>query len=269
MALLRRLHGVTKAKRSWAGRDLEVGNARGKERGVQYEPLTAALSGSQPCAGSLTSSCLSDPSLWDRLHTQALPGSSPNFDWFFGYEEVQGLLLPLLQRGTPQGPAVTPLRVLDVGCGTSDLCSGLYTKCPLPLNVLGVDFSPVAVSRMKQMLKGHSGLSPRHPDSRLHFLQADARNLGSICPSGSFQLVLDKGTWDAVARGGQPGAQQLLSECLRVLVPRGTLVQFSDEDPDVRLPCLEQGVGSRLVTVHELGPFKGLCYFAYLVQAAQ
>ncbi|XP_068922250.1 citrate synthase-lysine N-methyltransferase CSKMT, mitochondrial isoform X2 [Petaurus breviceps papuanus] len=240
MALLCRLHGVTRAKRSWAG--------------------------------SLASSCLSDPTLWDRLYAQALPGSSRNFDWFFGYEEVQGLILPLLQKGTPQKPAVAPIRVLDVGCGTSGLCSGLYTKCPLPLNVLGVDFSPVAVSHMKHMLEGHGEsprLSPRHPASRLHFLQADARNLGSVCASGSFELVLDKGTWDAVARGGLARAEELLSECLRVLAPQGTLVQFSDEDPDVRLPCLEQGAGSRLVTVHELGPFKGLCYFAYIVQAAQ
>ncbi|XP_043825412.1 citrate synthase-lysine N-methyltransferase CSKMT, mitochondrial [Dromiciops gliroides] len=236
MALPRRLlHEVTRAKCSWAG-------------------------------------SLADPNLWDRLHAQALPGSPPNFDWFFGYEEVQGLLLPLLQKGVPQGPAAPPLRVLDVGCGTSDLCPGLYTKCPLPLNVLGVDFSPVAVSRMKYLLEGHGdypGLHPRHPASCLRFLQADARNLGALCPSGSFQLVLDKGTWDAVARGGQAGAQQMLSECLRVLAPQGTLVQFSDEDPDVRLPCLEQGAGSRSVTAHELGPFRGISYFAYLVQAAQ
>ncbi|XP_072493352.1 citrate synthase-lysine N-methyltransferase CSKMT, mitochondrial [Notamacropus eugenii] len=235
MALLRRLlHGVT-TKRSWAG-------------------------------------SLADPSVWDRLHAETLLASAPHFDWFFGYEEVQGLLLPLLQKGDPREPAVAPLRVLDVGCGTSGLCSGLFTKCPLPLNVLGVDFSPAAVSHMKHMLEGHGqhpGLSPQHPASCLHFLQADARDLSSVCPSGAFQLVLDKGTWDAVARGGQAGAQQLLSECLRVLAPQGTLVQFSDEDPDVRLPCLERGTGSRLVTVHELGPFKGLSYFAYLVQAAQ
>ncbi|XP_027714619.1 citrate synthase-lysine N-methyltransferase CSKMT, mitochondrial [Vombatus ursinus] len=273
MALLRRLlHGVTRAKRSWAGRDLDVGHVGGIEGSAQRAPLTVAPSLSRPCAGSLAGSCLSDPSLWDRLHAQALPGSPPNFDWFFGYEEVQGLLLPLLQKGAPQGSAVAPLKVLDVGCGTSDLCSGLYTKCRLPLHVLGVDFSPVAVSHMKSLLEGHGDhpeLRPKHPASRLRFLQADARNLGSICPSGSFQLVLDKGTWDAVARGGQTGAQQLLSECLRVLAPKGTLVQFSDEDPDVRLPCLERGAGSRLVIVHELGPFRGVNYFAYLVQAAQ
>uniref|UniRef100_G1TUS8 Citrate synthase-lysine N-methyltransferase CSKMT, mitochondrial n=1 Tax=Oryctolagus cuniculus TaxID=9986 RepID=G1TUS8_RABIT len=218
-------------------------------------------------AGSLAGSCLADRCLWDRFHAQLRPGSAPTFDWFFGYEQVQGLLLPLLQEARAAGP----LRVLDVGCGTSGLCTGLYTSSPHPVDVLGVDFSPVAVAHMNSLLEGSQGqtpLCPGHPASRLHFMQADAQNLGPVAASGSFQLVLDKGTWDAVARGGLPGAYRLLSECLRVLSPQGTLIQFSDEDPDVRLPCLEQGSRGCNVTVQELGPFRGITYFAYLVQGA-
>ncbi|XP_036273180.1 citrate synthase-lysine N-methyltransferase CSKMT, mitochondrial [Pipistrellus kuhlii] len=218
-------------------------------------------------AGSLAGSCLADRGLWDKLHAQPRPGGVPTFDWFFGYEDAQGLLLPLL-RGAQ---AACPRRVLDVGCGTSSLSVGLYAKCPHPVDVLGVDFSPVAVAHMNNILEGGQGqtlLSPGHPASRLRFMQADARNLEPLA-SGSFQLVLDKGTWDAVARGGLPGASRLLSECLRVLSPQGTLIQFSDEDPDVRLPCLEQGSPGWSVTVQELGPFKGITYFAYLVQGSQ
>lgn len=99
-------------------------------------------------------------------------------------------------------------------------------------------------------------------------MQADAQNLAPVAPPGSFQLLLDKGTWDSVARGGLSGAYQVLSECLRVLSPQGTLIQFSDEDPDVRLPCLEQGSSGWTVTVQELGPFRGITYFAYLVQGS-
>lgn len=217
--------------------------------------------------GSLAGSCLADRCLWDKLHAQPRLGSIPTFDWFFGYEEAQGLLLPLLHGGR----AACPLRVLDVGCGTSSLCTGIYTKCPHPVDVLGLDFSPVAVAHMNSLLEGGQGqtpLNPGHPASRLHFMQADAQNLEPVASSGSFQLVLDKGTWDAVARGGLPGAYQLLSECLRVLSPQGTLIQFSDEDPDVRLPCLEQGSQGWTVTVQELGPFRGITYFAYLVQGS-
>ncbi|KAM9079934.1 citrate synthase-lysine N-methyltransferase CSKMT, mitochondrial isoform 2-T4 [Megaptera novaeangliae] len=218
-------------------------------------------------AGSLAGGCLADRRLWDKLPAQRRQGSAGTFDWFFGYEEAQGLLLPLLQ----EAPAACPPRVLDVGCGTSSLCTGLYTKCPHPVDVLGVDFSPVAVAHMNSLLEGGQGqtpLCPGHPASRLHFMQANAQNLQPVASSGSFHLVLDKGTWDALARGGLPGAYQLLSECLRVLSPGGTLIQFSDEDPDVRLPCLEQGSQGWTVSVQELGPFGGITYFAYLVQGS-
>ncbi|XP_008571711.1 PREDICTED: methyltransferase-like protein 12, mitochondrial [Galeopterus variegatus] len=218
-------------------------------------------------AGSLASSCLADRCLWDRFHAQPRLGSVPTFDWFFGYEEVKGLLLPLLQEARD----ACPLRVLDVGCGTSSLCTGLYTKSPHPVDVLGIDFSPVAVAHMNSLLEGGQGqalLFPGHPASRLHFMLADAQNLGPVASSDSFQLLLDKGTWDAIVRGGLPEAYQLLSECLRVLSPGGTLIQFSDEDPDVRLPCLEQGSHGWTVTVQKLGPFRGITYFAYLIQGS-
>ncbi|XP_055271704.1 citrate synthase-lysine N-methyltransferase CSKMT, mitochondrial isoform X2 [Moschus berezovskii] len=218
-------------------------------------------------AGSLAGSCLANFSLWDKLHAQPRQGSICTFDWFFGYEEAQGLLLPLLEKSR----AACPPRVLDVGCGTSSLCTGLYTKCPHPVDVLGVDFSPVAVAHMNSLLEGgqaQTPLRPGHPESSLHFMQADGQNLQPVASSGSFQLVLDKGTWDAVARGGLPGAYQLLAECLRVLSPQGTLIQFSDEDPDVRLPCLEKGSQGWTVTVQELGPFRGITYFAYVVQGS-
>lgn len=211
--------------------------------------------------GSLAGRCLADRRLWDELHARSHRGADPTFDWFFGYDEVQGLLLPLLQRP----PAAGPARVLDVGCGISGLCTGLYTKCPHPVDVLGVDFSPVAVAHMNSLLEGGT-LCPGHPASHLHFVQADAQNLEPVAASSSFDLVLDKGTWDAVIRGGHPGAYRLLSECLRVLQPQGTLIQFSDEDPDVRMPGLEQGVPGRTVSVQELGPFRGISYFAYMVQ---
>ncbi|KAM8928647.1 citrate synthase-lysine N-methyltransferase CSKMT, mitochondrial isoform 1-T1 [Lycaon pictus] len=217
--------------------------------------------------GSLAGSCPADRRLWDKLHPDTRAGSVPTFDWFFGYEEAQGFLLPLLKESR----AACPLRVLDVGCGTSSLCTGLYTRCPHPVDVLGVDLSPVAVAHMKSLLEGgqdRKPLSPGHPASQLRFVQADAQNLESVASSGSFQLVLDKGTWDAVARGGWPGAYQLLSECFRVLSPQGTLIQFSDEDPDVRVPCLEQGFPGCTVMVQELGPFGGITYFAYLVQGS-
>ncbi|XP_004683435.1 PREDICTED: methyltransferase-like protein 12, mitochondrial [Condylura cristata] len=232
-----------------------------------FQVVTLAASPRRTLAGSLADRCLADRSLWDQLHTRPCQGSANTFDWFFGFEEIQGLLMPLLQ----EAKVSSPTRVLDVGCGTSSLCTGLYTKCPHPVDVLGVDFSPVAVAHMNSLMEGNQEqrpLCPGHPASRLHFMQADAQNLESVASTGSFHLILDKGTWDAVARGGLPEAYQLLSECLRVLSPQGTLIQFSDEDPDVRMPCLEQASQHWTVSMQELGPFRGITYFAYLIQGS-
>lgn len=48
---------------------------------------------------------------------------------------------------------------------------------------------------------------------------------------------------------------------------QGDLIQFSDEDPDVRLLPRER-VPGLTVTVQELGLFRGITYFAYMVQGS-
>uniref|UniRef100_A0A6I8NZ69 Methyltransferase domain-containing protein n=1 Tax=Ornithorhynchus anatinus TaxID=9258 RepID=A0A6I8NZ69_ORNAN len=205
----------------------------------------------------------------------APPTRAPDFDWFFGFEEARGLLLPLLEEGAEPSSSSSsssppaPLGVLDVGCGTSGLGPGLYAHCPLPLDVLAVDVDGDAVARARRLFEagGRRPVRAGHPASRLRFARADGRALGPACPPASRHVVVDKGTWDAVRRADGPaGAERLLAECLRVLRPRGTLVQLTDEDPDARLPCLERRAGRRPVTVHPLGPFGGVAYFAYLVR---
>uniref|UniRef100_A0A671S2U8 Methyltransferase domain-containing protein n=1 Tax=Sinocyclocheilus anshuiensis TaxID=1608454 RepID=A0A671S2U8_9TELE len=66
----------------------------------------------------------------------------------------------------------------------------------------------------------------------------------------SLDLILDKGT-DALVRSkeGQVKAGQIVKQCLQVLKPSGSLLQFSDEDPDARL----------------LGELRGVSYFCYQI----
>ncbi|XP_048368568.1 citrate synthase-lysine N-methyltransferase CSKMT, mitochondrial [Sphaerodactylus townsendi] len=194
---------------------------------------------------------------WDRFYLKNRASGPQHFDWFFSYEDASGLLLSTLQ-GLSSGET----RILDVGCGTSAFGLRLYQDSPHQLHVSCLDFSPVALDSLRQLLQDSP--PPRHPLSCLCCRLADATDLKNTFESDSFHLVLDKGTCDTLLRCPQgPGkAKQLVAECLRVLKPRGRILQLSDEDPDARVPFLEQAGGGN-VTVTEIGCINGICYYGY------
>ncbi|XP_069063134.1 citrate synthase-lysine N-methyltransferase CSKMT, mitochondrial isoform X2 [Pleurodeles waltl] len=206
-------------------------------------------------------------STWDRFYVENCPSTFRHFDWFFGYKHVAGFLHTFLQNEKHMGH----WHVLDVGCGTSDLGLGLYKGSPQPLHISCVDFSPVAIDSMQKHFATTAPI-PLNPGSELHYREADATNLAHL-DSHTFHLVLDKGTMDALLRGkeGVARAGLMLAECFRVLHPGGSLLQFSDEDPDARLPFLEQihGVeGSNAsVRAQDLGTVGSLQYYAYVMTA--
>ncbi|XP_053224929.1 citrate synthase-lysine N-methyltransferase CSKMT, mitochondrial [Podarcis raffonei] len=198
---------------------------------------------------------------WDRFYSAKEKGASHpgHFDWFFSYEDVSGFLLSFLQS-SPAGQT----QILDVGCGTSALSLGLFRDSPRQLHISCLDFSPPAIDSLQQLVR--ESPPPGHPLSELHCYLADATALTSTFEEGSFHLILDKGTCDTLLRCPQgPGrAKTLVSECLRVLRPTGNLLQFSDEDPDARVPFLEQAGGVK-VTVKEIAHIGGICYYAYIL----
>ncbi|XP_025912122.1 citrate synthase-lysine N-methyltransferase CSKMT, mitochondrial [Apteryx rowi] len=203
---------------------------------------------------------MEQPSAWDRFYAQREhAGAVGHFEWFFGYEAVAGLLLPLLQ-----GPGAA--RVLDVGCGTSALGLGLYRDCPHPVHVCCLDAAPAALAALQRLLR--MAPPPRHPRSHVRLCLGDATDLarGGFAPA-SLRLILDKGTCDALLRcpAGPGRAGRLVAECLRALQPGGRLLQFSDEDPDARVPFLER-VGMAGVSVQELGVPGGVPYYVYTVE---
>ncbi|XP_014354264.1 citrate synthase-lysine N-methyltransferase CSKMT, mitochondrial isoform X2 [Latimeria chalumnae] len=202
---------------------------------------------------------------WDRFYTENNAEKFRHFDWFFNYKFASGFLLSYLGEKKGCGP----FKILDLGCGTSDIGPGLYRDSTVPVQLFCVDFSQVAIRHMLQQLSAMP-LPAAHPGSQIRFLEADATDLRGF-QAQSFDLALDKGTSDALLRSkaGPGKAASMLLECLRVLAPRGSLLQFSDEDPDARIPFLElvtstdpRGVD---VTVQELGNVRGVCYFAYSV----
>ncbi|XP_078392970.1 citrate synthase-lysine N-methyltransferase CSKMT, mitochondrial [Cetorhinus maximus] len=197
---------------------------------------------------------------WDSFYLRSLAQPFKHFDWFLGYSSLHGILVELLQGVDRDGPR----KLLDLGCGTSELGPRLYCECPFPLHVYCVDFSPVAVRLMQTHF---SPLPPLgNPASELHFLQADATHLTDFQP-GTFDLILDKGTMDAMLRADDGGVavKQAVSESLRVMRAGGLMLQVSDEDPDVRILWLER-VWKVNVTAFELEPDGRTSYFAYLIK---
>ncbi|KAG7465231.1 hypothetical protein MATL_G00174090 [Megalops atlanticus] len=206
---------------------------------------------------------------WDRFYQENNGVRNfKNFEWFFGFDAVRDLILPLLQ---PQQSSDAAGRVLDMGCGTSALGPGIFRHSPWPVHVTCADISPVAVRLLKEQSKSRP-VQPGHPSSSLTFLEMDCSVLQTQFDLGSLDLIIDKGTTDALLRSreGRAKAGQILRQCLGVLRQSGCLLQFSDEDPDARMLWLEGesgGLGERAagIGVQEVGVLRGVCYYCYLI----
>lgn len=208
---------------------------------------------------------------WDRFYTESSSRATAfkNFEWFFGFDAVRDFILPLLE--TPKSHPDALLQVLDMGCGTSALGPCIYRHSPLPVRVTCADISPIAVRLMQEHVRAEA-IQSRNLRSQLEFVELDCTRLHKHCGSGSVDLIVDKGTTDALLRSkeGKGKAALVLKQCLKVLRSSGSLLQFSDEDPDARLLWLETeaqepGVMAADVGVQEVGEIRGVCYYSYQV----
>ncbi|KPP56923.1 methyltransferase-like protein 12, mitochondrial-like [Scleropages formosus] len=188
---------------------------------------------------------------WDRFYEKKRSTKEfTHFEWFFGFEAVHSLILSCLR---PQTPSETLKLVLDLGCGTSALGPGIYQHSPWPVQVICVDISPVAVHLMQEHWKS-SRAQGKHPSSSLRFMEMDGAELHGLFDPRSLDLIVDKGTTDALLRSreGPAKAERVLKQCLTALRNSGSLLQFSDEDPDARLLWLEgqtRALGPRVTGV--------------------
>ncbi|XP_041926152.1 citrate synthase-lysine N-methyltransferase CSKMT, mitochondrial [Alosa sapidissima] len=206
---------------------------------------------------------------WDRFYSETNSQHTnkfKNFEWFFGFDAVQDIILPLLKLPTDSDASV---HILDMGCGTSALGPSIYKHTPWPVVVTCVDISPVAVKLMQEHTK-RTPVKPQNPLSSLAFLELDCTRLKEHFRPQSLDLIVDKGTTDALlrSRDGQVKAGQILRQCLGVLRSTGSLIQLSDEDPDARILWLEKetlGTGevAANVGVQEVGLLRGVCYYCY------
>uniref|UniRef100_A0A8C5KKM5 EEF1A lysine methyltransferase 4 n=1 Tax=Jaculus jaculus TaxID=51337 RepID=A0A8C5KKM5_JACJA len=157
---------------------------------------------------------------WDQRY-KGSADLSP-YEWFGDFSSFRALLEPEL---LPED------RILVLGCGNSALSYELFLG-GFP-NVTSVDYSPVVIAAMQARYS--------HVPS-LCWETMDVRTLGF--PSGSFDVVLEKGTLDALLAGerdpwnvsseGIRTVDQVLNEVSRVLVPGGRFISMTSAGPHFR-----------------------------------
>ncbi|KAM8952361.1 EEF1A lysine methyltransferase 4 [Pelodytes ibericus] len=158
---------------------------------------------------------------WDARYKEerVLPDG---YDWFGKYRDFGELVRREINLGT---------RGLVLGCGTSSLSVDLHQDGVRP--VVSIDYSPVCIMEMAQK---HASLTD------MSWLVMDARDLKF--PDGSFDMVIEKGTLDAMMVGERDPwrvtpetitlVDQVLSEVSRVLSPHGCFISVTFAPPHFR-----------------------------------
>ncbi|KAG0368837.1 S-adenosyl-L-methionine-dependent methyltransferase [Gamsiella multidivaricata] len=146
-----------------------------------------------------------------------------SFEWLMPWTVLGPHLLAL--DLLPRDPSA---RILNLGCGNSDLPLDLYRAGYQ--HVTSVDFVGSVVNRMRERCERAIGWpsSPSSPSARecpLQFLEMDCLDMSAL-PQGSFQLCVDKSTSDAISCGDDDECTKLKTLCeqvARVVVQPGGL----------------------------------------------
>ena len=207
---------------------------------------------------------------WESKYKHAEEQFYKPFDWFFNFHAIEDTLAPYLTpaRGHESG---APFRLLDLGCGMSDFALKLHKSINFKSEIHCLDFVPSAVNTLCGQNLENTYKSDHLHLSKMLFTVADAQYLPYT--SHLFDVLVDKGTTDAVLKDSQTGtamATRIIGEALRVLKPGGHMLQLTDEDPDLRLPLIEAAAkntsreNSTSFTTLEVGG--AIEYFMYTIK---
>lgn len=118
-------------------------------------------------------------------------------------------------------PVENEPKILMVGCGNSELTQQMYDFGYH--DILNIDISDVVIDKMKEVFP------------KVEWQVADATDMNEI-ESDTFDLVIDKGTYDALACGPDKTIPtKLMKEMFRVCKPSGCIYEISNGTPEKRL----------------------------------
>jgi SAM-dependent methyltransferase len=159
---------------------------------------------------------------WETRYQDA----APTKDWYGTWDCFGKAIMAALP---PCG-----MRVLHVGSGTSLLPEEMHKMGYI--NQLATDISPSVVSTMRHRTAHCSGLRWSVEDA-----------VAPRYPVGSFDAVVDKGTFDALSCSGQ--GYRLIEEMGRVIAPGGVYIMISSLTWARRVFCARD-IWSGVETLH-------------------
>mmetsp|Transcript_34969 Transcript_34969/g.81830 ORF Transcript_34969/g.81830 Transcript_34969/m.81830 type:complete len:301 (-) Transcript_34969:157-1059(-) len=198
--------------------DLEDDDGLGGRFDSIREALFSADGGSlfsaENMKGASGKSRFADATYWDERYSKA----KKDYDWYGTWNgdspvTIKSYVEPYMPAGA--------VAILNAGCGNSRLPSELLSDGYD--NITNIDISQTAISKMQAKFAGTKGLA---------FLQMDVTAM--TFPSNSFDVVLEKGTLDAMYTGASAVVKEAVAEFYRVLRPGGIFVSMSFGLPQSR-----------------------------------
>jgi SAM-dependent methyltransferase len=173
-----------------------------------------------------------DQSYWNERYSQ--PKAKSSFDWYLvSFAMIRSCLCSSLQTHllSADNRNSAGVGLVDLGCGNSSLLSDMINDAEFralaaslcsPSRVsssrvfVGIDYSPPAVDRQRDLLAGVV-------DAEVYV--ADARHMENVLGNSSVACVIDKATLDCIDCSGQAeDGIAVVREVHRVLIPGGLFV---------------------------------------------
>lgn len=183
---------------------------------------------------------LGTKSYWDAQYTEEVSNYDELGDegeiWF-GQESVDKMVDWAVENVPPHASSASPPFILDVGTGNGILCLSLVEAGYDPHTIVGIDYSEGSVELSKRVAKGRNvdGLTFELVD----FIHSRPTPLSTQL-NGLWDLILDKGTFDAIALYGTQEANEqhpidIYPERVEALLPTGgffliTSCNFTEEE---------------------------------------
>lgn len=178
-------------------------------------------------------------------------------EWYRGYNCLSRFLEPghFSTRGTSARlssqkensqsqvfPPRSKTRVLILGCGNSSFGEEML-RDGWTGPIVNIDFSTVAIEKMKEKYCGTFYSAAFGSNAQnippMEFYCADMTQRLPF-KSGSFDLIISKGSFDAVLAGSKASIQHVVAECHRLLAPgHGIFFLVTYGNPDSRIEFLE------------------------------